>query len=139
MPDDLARTQPPPHAEQLIRLMYAAFADRDLDAVLAGLAPQVDWPNEWRGGRVVGRVAVREYWTGQWNVIDPRLDVIDVVRLPDGRVAVTVHQVIRDRDGGRLVSDDLVRHVLRFDDGLIARMDVDLIASSPPPGPMRGD
>jgi hypothetical protein len=24
--------------------------------------PEVDWPNAWEGGRVVGHAAVRDYW-----------------------------------------------------------------------------
>ena len=35
--------------------LYAAFNARDIDAALAGMHPEVDWPNGWEGGRVHGR------------------------------------------------------------------------------------
>ena len=43
-----------------IRELYQGFNDRDLDAVIAAMAPDVDWPNGMEGGRVLGRFV----WTG---------------------------------------------------------------------------
>ena len=40
--------------ERLIRDLYASFNARDIDAVIALMAPDVDWPNAWEGGRVHG-------------------------------------------------------------------------------------
>ena len=51
--------------------LYEAFNRRDVDAVLAMMSDEVDWPNAWKGGRLVGRDAVRDYWTTQWLEIDP--------------------------------------------------------------------
>jgi ketosteroid isomerase-like protein len=45
--------------------MYAAFNARDVDAVLAAMTPDVDWPKTWGGGRAIGREQVREYWKRQ--------------------------------------------------------------------------
>ncbi|MBA3262949.1 MAG: nuclear transport factor 2 family protein [Thermoleophilaceae bacterium] len=45
--------------ERLIRAAYRAFNARDLDAAVALMHPDVDWPNAWEGGRVVGRSDVR--------------------------------------------------------------------------------
>jgi hypothetical protein len=63
--------------------------------------------------------AVRDYWTRQWAAIDP----VALELRPDGRVAVQVHQVVRDLDGG-IVADSVVVHLYELRDGLIARMDV---------------
>ena len=38
----------------LVHSLYAAFNARDIDTVLAAMAPDVDWPNGWKGGRVAG-------------------------------------------------------------------------------------
>ena len=46
-----------------------------------------------------------------------------VASLPDGRLAVTVRQVVRSFDG-QTISDGQVVHVYRVDDGLIRQMDV---------------
>jgi hypothetical protein len=103
--------------------LYDAFNARDIDAVTAAFAPDVDWPNAWEGDRVVGRAAVRAYWLRQWEVLDPEVHPRRVRELPDGRAEVLVHQVVRDRDGD-LLGEALVLHTYTFAGGLVARMDV---------------
>jgi ketosteroid isomerase-like protein len=110
--------------EQRLRDLYAAFNGREIDAVLAALAEDVDWPNAWEGGRLRGRAAVRDYWTRQWAEIDGRVEPVGFAVRPDGRVAVEVDQTVRDLDGA-LLSESRVRHVYAFRDGLVASMDVE--------------
>ena len=76
-------------AERLLAL-YGAFNDRDIDGALAGMAPDVAWPNGWEGGHVHGHEAVRDYWTRQWAAIDPHVEPVEISVEPDGRVAVLV-------------------------------------------------
>jgi ketosteroid isomerase-like protein len=109
--------------EDRLRAVYAAFNARDIDRVLEQLAEDVDWPNAWEGGRVEGREGVREYWTRQWAAIDPHVEPTAFTALPDGRVEVTVDQLVRSLDGDILV-DGTVRHVYAFRDGKVSRMDV---------------
>jgi predicted ester cyclase len=109
--------------EDLLRATYEAFNARDIDTVLRQMAPDVDWPNAWEGGRVVGHDAVRDYWTRQWAEIDPEVQPQAFRRLPDGRIEVTVHQVVRSRDGS-VVSDGVVLHIYEFRGERVARMDV---------------
>jgi hypothetical protein len=131
-----ARTPVDPHAVALARLLigglpatdrftalYDAFNARDIDAVLAQFAPDVDWPDAWRGGRVVGHDAVRAYWLAQWAVIDPEVHPRRVRDLPDGRVEVLVEQRVRDFDGDQL-AHAFVLHTYTFDGPLVTRMDV---------------
>ena len=109
----------------MLRALYAAFEARDMDGVLAALAPDVDWPNAWEGGRLRGRDAVRDYWTRQWAAIDPHVTPAGFSTLPGGRVRVDVQQVVRDLDGA-LVAEGRVAHVYTLgDDGLITAMDVE--------------
>jgi ketosteroid isomerase-like protein len=110
--------------EQLIRRGYEAFNARDIDAALAGMHPDVDWPNAWEGGRVVGRAAVRDYWSRQFSAISSTVEPESFTSEPDGTVTVEVRQAARDAQTGALLSDSVVRHRFRFRDGLIARMDV---------------
>ena len=70
--------------EELLRRAYEAFNARDVDAVLALMHPDVDWPNGMEGGRVLGRAAVREYWTRQFEMIDSRVEHVYTIR--DGLV-----------------------------------------------------
>jgi ketosteroid isomerase-like protein len=106
------------------RTLYDAFNNRDIDAALERMHPDVDWPNGWEGGRVHGREAVREYWTRQWQALDSRVTPTQAESTPDGRTAVTVHQVGHDPEG-KLLFDTTVTHVYAADeDGLITRMDI---------------
>jgi hypothetical protein len=84
----------------------------------------VDWPNAWKGGRLRGREAVRDYWTAQWAEIDPRVEPLSVTERVDGSLAVRVEQVVRSCDG-ELLGEGEVVHVYRIRDGLIDRMDVE--------------
>jgi ketosteroid isomerase-like protein len=94
-----------------------------VDAVVAALHPGVDWPNVLEGTRLHGHAAVREYWAQQFELIDPRVEPERFSLEPDGRIAVDVHQVVRDR-GGAVLADDTVRHVYRLRDGLVEHMEV---------------
>ena len=107
-----------------LRALYAAFNARDVDAVLAAMSDDVDWPNAWEGGRLAGREAVRGYWTRQWAAIDPHVEPLAVTERPDGRVAVDVLQTVRSLEGA-LMAEGRVVHVYAFSGDLIARMDVE--------------
>ena len=110
-------------AEDPVGALYAAINGRDVDAVLAQCAPDVDWPDAMHGGRVVGRDALRAYWLGQWEVIDLELRPRRVRDLPDGRVEVLVEQTLRDADGDQL-AHAVVLHTCTFSGSLIGRLDV---------------
>jgi ketosteroid isomerase-like protein len=92
------------------------------------MTDDVDWPNAWEGGRVVGHAAVRDYWTRQWAAIDPTVEPVSVATRADGSVAVEVAQTVRGLDGA-LIAEGRVTHVYLVRDGLIARMDVEETAS----------
>lgn len=79
----------------MIRACYAAFNARDLDAALAGVHADVDWPNAVDGGRVRGPEAIREYWSRRFETIDPRVEPQAFSEDELGRVVVDVHQVVR--------------------------------------------
>jgi hypothetical protein len=110
--------------EALLRRAYDAFNARDIDAALALMHDDVDWPNAFEGGRVRGRSEVRAYWTRQFAQVDPRVTPRAFTARDDGRIAVDVHQVVRS-PAGDVLSDGPVVHVYALRDGLVARMDVE--------------
>jgi hypothetical protein len=109
--------------EELLRRAYQAFNARDIDAALALMHPDVDWPNGMEGGRVLGRAAVREYWTRQFAVVDSRVEPQAFTTDAEGRVVVDVHQVVRDA-AGELLSDGRVEHLYTIRAGLVERMEI---------------
>jgi hypothetical protein len=108
---------------ELLTAAYTNFNARNIDAVLETMHPDVDWPNGMEGGRVHGHSGVRDYWTRQWSLIDPRVDPIGLESDETGRTTVTVHQVVHDLEG-KLLLDQMVKHVYLVNDGLIRRMDI---------------
>ena len=115
--------------ESLLRSAYQAFNLRDVEAALELMHPQVDWPNVWEGGRVVGRDAVRDYWSRQFAVISSKVEPERFTQEADGSITVDVHQVVHDARTGELLTDSRVRHRYRVGGEHILRMDV-LEASS---------
>jgi hypothetical protein len=112
-----------PERIDMLRRTYDAFNRRDVEAVLATLAADVDWPDMLHGRRLHGHDEVRAYWQAQFADIDPHVEPVAVDGDAD-RVVVTVHQVVRDRQG-TVLSDTQVAHVYAFEGDLVARMDVE--------------
>jgi hypothetical protein len=102
---------------KLLKTLYEAFNARDIELALSGMHHDVDWANGMEGGRVYGRSGVRDYWTRQWQLVDPRVDPQRFEGDAD-QVIVEVHQVVRDLEG-KIIFDRMVRHSFLFEDGLV--------------------
>jgi ketosteroid isomerase-like protein len=111
-------------AEPILRSIYRAFNARDIDGAIKFMHPEVDWPNAWEGGRVVGHAAVRDYWKRQFAAISSRVEPEGFTEDADGSITVAVHQVVHDARTGEFISGSDVRHRYRLEDGLVVRMDV---------------
>lgn len=115
---------------EIVKRMYGAFNARDIDGVLAVLAPDVAWANGMDGGHVHGRDAVRAYWTRQWAEVSPHVEPVGFTRAPDGAIVAEVRQTVFDLDGKPLagqthgLTDKTVEHVFRFADGAVVRFDI---------------
>jgi hypothetical protein len=111
------------NTQALIAQAYAAFNRRDVEAALAVMSENVDWPRASEGGRVVGKEAIRAYWTRQWAEFDPHVEPIEVTDRDAGRTEVKVHQLVKNRNGD-ILSDQTLLHVFTIANGLIERMDI---------------
>src|SRR4030095_1525651 len=109
--------------EIILRQTYQHFNNRDIDATLAAMHPDVDWPNGMEGGIEHGHEAVRNYWTRQWTMVDPHVEPVLFKEDENGRLDVTVHQVVHDIEG-KLLVDHLVHHVYTIENGLIKSMEI---------------
>jgi|SRR5687767_9189407 len=107
----------------LLQSAYNSFNKRDIDAALANMHADVEWPNGMEGGIEYGHEAVRKYWTRQWTIIDPHVDPINFAKEEDGRINVTVHQVVHDKEG-KLLIDQIVYHLYTIENDLIRTMEI---------------
>jgi ketosteroid isomerase-like protein len=119
------RTEAVPNGDPdiaLIRAAYAAYARGDIDQVVAGLHPQVEWiePEEFPGGgRRVGPASVAEYLQASWSSWAELHSSATVYR--QGDTVVARHHV-----HGRLADgtphEATVADVFTIRDGLVVRM-----------------
>lgn len=110
--------------EQILRSAYRAFNARDVEAAAALMHPDVDWPNAWEGGRVLGRPAVTDYWTRQFATISSKVEPEAFTEGPDGSITVGVHQVLHSAETGELLADGRIQHRYWFEGNLVIRMQV---------------
>jgi hypothetical protein len=111
------------NTQVLMSQIYAAFNKRDIDGTLVCMSEDVSWPKASEGGRVIGKQAIREYWTRQWAEFDPLVYVLEVINRESGVTDVKVHQLVKDLKGN-ILSDTELWHVYSFKEGLIDRMDI---------------
>ncbi len=104
----------------LVRRAYCLFNERRIDALLALMTEDVEWPNVAGGTVLHGREAIRPYWEAQFAAADPRVDPTEFRQVGDDLVAV-VEQRVLDRQG-RLLAADVVYHRYTFTLGRVSRM-----------------
>jgi ketosteroid isomerase-like protein len=108
---------------ELLKRVYDRFNARDMETVLASMHEDVIWANGMEGGHVHGRDGVRNYWTRQWAMIDPRVEPVSFSTSPDGELVVEVHQTVRDLQGN-ILADQMVGHIFRLEGGLVKHFDI---------------
>lgn len=111
--------------QNIIEQAYIAFNKRDIPGVLKLMHPDVHWPKAFEGSYVSGHEKVKDYWQKQWTEINPHVEPKEYKTRADGSFAVAVHQVVKDLDGN-ILADGYVKHVYKFEDGLIREMNVEM-------------
>lgn len=108
--------------QNFLQNLYDAFNKRDIESVLATMAEDVKWANGWEGGFVYGRDNVREYWRRQFEVITPRLEILEI-ETRDDQAFIKLHQIAEDL-AGNVVDDKTVKHIFTFENGLIKTFEI---------------
>lgn len=108
--------------EALLTRLYEAFNRKDIEAVVAYLHPEIDWPNLFGEERLHGRDALRTMWREQFSRINPEATPISFTEQPDGGLKVEIAYVVRTLDG-KLFTEELATNIYRFRDGLVLSMD----------------
>ncbi|MEC3880174.1 nuclear transport factor 2 family protein [Parapedobacter sp. 10938] len=112
--------------QDLIKKAYFAFNARDIDMALSTMHPNVQWPKAFEGGYVNGHPEIRKYWTRQWTEINPNVEPVEFNERQDGTLEIMVHQIVKDL-AGNLMFDGRVKHMYTLQDGLLRRMDIELL------------
>ena len=110
--------------DQIIRKAYRGFNERKIKSVLSLMDSNVLWPKAFEGGHVKGHQAVGEYWTRQWNEINPKVEPLEITDREDGKVSVRVQQLVKDLEG-TVLFDGETTHVFTFNEQLILAMDLE--------------
>ena len=110
--------------KDILTRAYQSFNARDIDAVLSLMHPNVHWPNGWEGGYVEGHDEVRNYWTRQWQELNPVVTPISFKENENGKTEVEVHQLVKDMKGN-ILFDGIIRHVYNLENGLIKNMEIE--------------
>ncbi len=91
---------------------YAAYNGQDVEALLARVRDDVDWPDG--EGSLHGKEEVRSYWTEQWTRTRTHDGPVGFNALDDGRTAVHISQVVRSLEGS-VVSRGHFLHMHRIE------------------------
>ena len=111
------------NTQALMAQVYSAFNRRDVEAALATMSENVNWPKASEGGRVVGKEKIRAYWTRQWAEFNPHVEPIEITDRKAGRTDVKVDQLVKNLNGN-ILSDQTLLHVFTIANGQIERMDI---------------
>lgn len=109
--------------QNFLQNLYEAFNKREIETIISLMHPNVKWANGMEGGFVHGREAVREYWTKQFQIIDPQLEPLNYDNDEKGRNVVTVRQIVRDLDGNVFL-DKTVKQIFTIKDGLVTEFEL---------------
>lgn len=104
--------------QDFIQNLYDSFNRREIETVLSMIAEDVKWANGMEGGFIYGRDNVREYWRRQFEVLSPQLEILKSETGENGKMIVSVHQVVKDLDGNILV-DRTVEQIFTVENDLI--------------------
>lgn len=107
---------------EFFETLYDSFNARDIEKVLAKMSDDVKWANGMEGGFVHGRVAVREYWTRQFSMINPRVEP-QKIESGGNKIVVAVHQLVKDLDGN-VLEDAMVEHIFRLENDLVKTFEI---------------
>lgn len=106
----------------LLQNLYDAFNRREVETIISTMAEDVKWANGMEGGYVFGRENVREYWRGQFEIINPQLEILEL-KSDENTSVVNLRQIIKDLDGNVLI-DKTVEHIFYFENGLIKTFEI---------------
>ena len=95
--------------------LYKNFNERNIDAVVAHTTEDVKWANGMEGGYVYGHSGLKDYWTRQFTLIDPKVTPSEV-SVDGDNAKIKIHQIVHDLNGQLLQDKKLFHHFHMHDD-----------------------
>jgi hypothetical protein len=102
--------------------LYENFNERNIDAVVAHTTEDVKWANGMEGGYVYGHEGLKNYWTRQFTLINPKVIPLEV-NLDEHIAKIKVHQTVQDLNG-QLLQDKELYHYFHMQHNKIDRFDI---------------
>ena len=109
----------------ILRTAIEAFNRRDFDAALEVVAEDATWAPfiaRTETSLLRGRDAIRDAWKRQFEVMDLRIEEIEVVAEDDERVVARTHMVGRG-EGSEISIDGFFALVVAFDGDLVVAVE----------------
>lgn len=117
----------------IAREAYDRFNDGDVSGIVALLDADVEIPDVLHGTTLRGTEEVQRYWEWQFELVDSRILVGEIVEIGNA-LHIVVHQELRDRESGQLIGGSVVAvHRMTFRGDRIASIgyrDIDEIPES---------
>ena len=107
---------------KLLLQFYKALDDKDVEALMALLHPDVDFPSQLDGTRAHGFAEVRAYYVRAFGMVNAESTPTAFHSRPDGSMEVQVHHHVTSLEGA-LWHEGPVNYRFEFRDGLITRFD----------------
>ena len=104
----------------LLKELYAAFNQRDIERVLAVLSSDVKWPNMIDKITIQGHSEIRDYWQKQFQTIQSIVEPFGFEER-NGNVAIQAHQRVTVMATNQVMESD-VTHIYTFDNDFITEM-----------------
>jgi len=105
----------------LLERAYELFNAGEVEALLAMMTDDVEWPDVANGLVLRDKRAIRSYWEGQFAVANPQVRPTDFLPVEDDLVAV-IDQRLLDLGGQPIAPPAVVFHRYSFEDQLVRRM-----------------
>ncbi len=76
---------------QFLQNLYEAFNNREIETIISSMHPNVKWANGMEGGFIYRPDRVRDYWEKQFEIVQPKLQILNVETDEANRSVVTAH------------------------------------------------
>jgi hypothetical protein len=109
----------------LIKKAYEAFNSQDIKSAITTFHENIEFQKEFNGNYLKNQNQIIEHWTNGWKEFSVKDKPINIIERTDNKFEVTVHQIVKDKQG-KILSDGILKHIFTIQDNLLLRLDIEL-------------